>query len=260
MGVETASGRPAGALLAGRAAVITAAAGSGIGFATARRFAEQGARVLISDRHEGRLAKAVDELQRLTGTRPPSILCDVTVESDVQALFALAMKEFGRLDILVNNAGLGGDRAIVDMADDEWLRVMDVNLNGTFRCMRAAMKLMMAAKSGAIVNLSSELGWRAQANQAHYAATKAGIGALTRCAAVECAPFNVRVNAVAPSLAMHANLARSSSEELIKSLIAKEMFGRGADPLEVADVIVFLASDMASYMSGEVLSVSAQHP
>jgi 3-oxoacyl-[acyl-carrier protein] reductase len=122
------------------------------------------------------------------------------------------------------------------------------------------MKLMMAAKSGAIVNLSSELGWRAQANQAHYAATKAGIGALTRCAAVECAPFNVRVNAVAPSLAMHANLARTSSDELIKSLVAKELFGRGADPLEIADVIVFLVSDMASYMSGEVLSVSAQHP
>jgi 3-oxoacyl-[acyl-carrier protein] reductase len=250
VGVETASGRPVGALLAGRTAVITAAAGSGIGFATARRFVEQGARVLISDRHEGRLAKAVDEMQRLTGTRPPSILCDVTVEADVQALFALALKEFGRLDILVNNAGLGGDRAIVDMADDEWLRVMDVNLNGTFRCMRAAMKLMMAARSGAI----------AQANQAHYAATKAGIGALTRCAAVECAPFNVRVNAVAPSLAMHANLARTSSDELIKSLVAKELFGRGADPLEIADVIVFLASDMASYMSGEVLSVSAQHP
>ena len=262
MGTEglAASQRPAGALLARRTAVITAAAGAGIGFSTARRFAEQGARVLISDRHEGRLAKAVKEFERLTGTRPPAILCDVTVEKDVQALFAFAMKELGRVDILVNNAGLGGEKAIVDMGDDEWLRIVDVNLNGTFRCMRAAMKLMMAAKSGAIVNLSSVLGWRAQAGQSHYAATKAGIMALTRCAAVECAPFNVRVNAVAPSLAMHPHLAKASSDDLIQSLVAKEIMGRAADPLEVADVIVFLASDLSSYMTGEVLSASSQHP
>lgn len=258
--IAEASQRPAGALLAGRTAVITAAAGAGIGFSTARRFAEQGARVLISDRHEGRLARAVIEFERLTGTRPPSILCDVTVEKDVQALFAFAMKELGRVDILVNNAGLGGEKAIVDMGDDEWLQIVDVNLNGTFRCMRAAMKLMMAARSGAIVNLSSVLGWRAQAGQSHYAATKAGIMALTRCAAVECAPFKVRVNAVAPSLAMHPHLAKVSNEDFLQSLVAKEIMGRAADPLEVADVIVFLASDLSSYMTGEVLSVSAQHP
>ncbi|HXC38614.1 MAG TPA: SDR family oxidoreductase [Burkholderiales bacterium] len=252
--------RSAKDLLAGKTAVVTAAAGAGIGFAAARRCAEQGARVLLSDKHEGRLARAVDEFAQLTGSTPPAKLCDVTVEADVQALFDFAERELGRIDVLVNNAGLGGERAIVDMADDEWLRIMDVNLTGTFRCLRAALKRMYAARSGAIVNLSSVLGWRAQAGQAHYAASKAGIMALTRCAAVEAAPYNVRINAVAPSLALHPHLAKSSSNSLIDSLVKKEVFGRAADPLEVADVIVFLASDLASYMTGEVVSISSQHP
>jgi 3-oxoacyl-[acyl-carrier protein] reductase len=252
--------RSARDLLAGKTAVVTAAAGAGIGFATARRCAEQGARVFLSDKHEGRLARAVEEFRTITGTRPPHLLCDVTVEADVQALFAHAERELGHIDVLVNNAGLGGERAIVDMADDEWQRVIDVNLNGTFRCLRAGLKHMQARRSGAIVNLSSVLGWRAQAGQGHYAATKAAIMALTRCAAVEAAPFNVRVNAVAPSLALHPHLAKSSSNALIDSLVQKELFGRAADPLEVADVIVFLASDLASYMTGEVISISSQHP
>ena len=254
------SGRPPGELLKGKSAVITAAAGAGIGFATARRLAEQGARLLISDRHEGRLARARAELERLTGAAALAVRCDVTSEADVQAMFALADREFGRIDVLVNNAGLGGERTILDMSDAEWTTLMDVNLTGTFRCMRAGLARMTAQRSGVIVNLSSVLGWRAQAGQAHYAASKAGIMALTRCAAVEAAPFNVRVNAVAPSLALSLHLAKTSSVELIESLTTKELMGRGADPLEVADVIVFLASDLSSYMSGEVVAVSSQHP
>ena len=175
-------------------------------------------------------------------------------------MFAFADREFGRIDVLVNNAGLGGEKTILEMSDSEWTRLIDVNLTGTFRCIRAALTRMTAQRSGAIVNLSSVLGWRAQAGQAHYAATKAGIMALTRCAAVEAAPFNVRINAVAPSLALHPHLARTSSAELIDSLTTRELFGRGADPLEIADVIVFLASDLSSYMSGEVVPVSSQHP
>lgn len=254
------SGRPPGALLEGRNAVITAAAGAGIGFATARRCAEQGARVLVSDRHAGRLERAVEELERLTSQRPLAVLCDVTVQADVDRLIEVAERELGRVDVLVNNAGLGGQRAVVEMSDDEWLRVIDVNLNGTFRMLRAGLRHMIANRSGAIVNLSSVLGWRAQVEQAHYAAAKAGIMALTRCVALEAAPHGVRVNAVAPSLAMHPHLHRTSDPGLLESLLAKEPMGRAADPLEVADVIVFLASDLASYMTGEVVSVSSQHP
>ena len=109
-----------------------------------------------------------------------------------------------------------------------------------------------------IVNNASVLGWRAQAGQSHYAAAKAGVMALTRCAALEAAEFNVRINAVAPSLAMHANLAKVTTDQVLDALTAREAFGRAAEPWEVANVMVFLASDYSSYLTGEVISVSSQ--
>jgi 3-oxoacyl-[acyl-carrier protein] reductase len=240
-------------LLAGKTVVVTAAAGSGIGFATARRCAEEGASVVLSDAHERRLAAAAEALAPVCGRRPTTIRCDVTREDDVQRLFA------DPVDVLVNNAGLGGTRPLVDMTDEEWTRVLDVSLTGTFRCTRAALRHMMPRRAGVIVNNASVLGWRAQAGQAHYAAAKAGVMALTRCAAIEAAPAGVRVNAVAPSLAMHPHLAKVTPAALLDELAAREAFGRAAEPWEVANVIVFLASDYASYMTGEVVSVSSQH-
>jgi len=138
--------------------------------------------------------------------------------------------------------------------------VLDVTLTGTFRCTRAALRHMLAQGRGVIVNNASVLGWRAQAGQAHYAAAKAGVMALTRCAAMESAPFGVRVNAVAPSLAMHPFLSRAIPEEQLAELERREAFGRSAELWEVANVIVFLASEYSSYMTGEVVSVSSQHP
>jgi 3-oxoacyl-[acyl-carrier protein] reductase len=184
----------------------------------------------------------------------------VTVEADVQRLFSDAVAELGHIDVLINNAGLGGTANLVDMTDEQWSAVLDVTLNGTFRCTRAALRHMLPRRSGVIVNNASVLGWRAQAGQAHYAAAKAGVMALTRCAAIEAAPAGVRVNAVAPSLAMHANLAKVTSDEMLASLTAQEAFGRAAEPWEVANVMVFLASDYSSYMTGEVVPVSNQHP
>jgi 3-oxoacyl-[acyl-carrier protein] reductase len=146
------------------------------------------------------------------------------------------------------------------MTDEQWSAVLDVTLNGTFRCMRAALRLMQAQESGVIVNNASVVGWRAQEGQCHYAAAKAGVMALTRCAAIEAAPYNVRVNAVAPSLAMHAFLSKVTTDELLEELTQREAFGRAAEPWEVANVIVFLASEYSSYMTGEVVSVSSQHP
>src|SRR6185312_8389660 len=134
----------------------------------------------------------------IAGHRPIAVRCDVTVEADVQRLFTAAIEGEGRVDVLINNAGLGGTANLVDMTDEQWSRVLDVTLNGTFRCTRAALRHMAPRKSGAIVNNASVLGWRAQAGQAHYAAAKAGVMALTRCAAIEAAPAGVRVNAVAP--------------------------------------------------------------
>ena len=247
-------------LLAGKTVLVTAAAGTGIGFATARRCAEEGARVMLSDLHERRLGESAAELEKITGTLPATHLCDVTIESQVQALVQAAIRELGHLDVLVNNAGLGGFVPIVEMTDEQWLRVLDVTLNGTFRMTRAVLPHMLERRRGVIVNNSSVLGWRAQAGQAHYAAAKAGVMALTRCAAMEAAPSGVRVNCVAPSLATHPFLSKVMPQDLLDELETREAFGRGAEPWEVANTIVFLASDYASYLTGEVVSVSSQHP
>lgn len=246
-------------LLAGKVALVTAAAGTGIGQATARRFLQEGATVVISDAHERRLADAAAELAAF-GDKPLAVTCDVTVEDQVQAMFDAAVAAHGRLDVVVNNAGLGGTANIVDMTDEQWFKVLDVTLNGTFRCTRAALRVLGAQGSGVIVNNASVLGWRAQAGQAHYAAAKAGVMALTRCAAVEASDVGVRVNAVAPSLAMHPFLAKVTSDELLDQLAQREAFGRPAEVWEIATVIAFLASDYSTYMTGEVVSVSSQHP
>ncbi|MEV6604669.1 SDR family oxidoreductase [Kutzneria sp. NPDC051319] len=247
-------------LLADKAVVVTAAAGTGIGSAVAQRCLEEGARVLISDWHERRLGETLDKLAVDHGDRVAATTCDVTDEAQVQALIDTAVSTFGRLDVMINNAGLGGTKSVLDMADDEWSRVLDVTLNGTFRCTRAALRTMVDQGGGAIVNNASVIGWRSQAGQAHYAAAKAGVMALTRCAAADVAAHGIRVNAVAPSLAMHPFLAKVTSEELLTELTGREAFGRAAQPWEVANAMVFLASDYASYLTGEVLSVSSQHP
>lgn len=252
---------PGHRLLAGRSAVVTAAAGTGIGGATARRFLEEGARVVIGDTHTRRLKESEEALAGEFGAdRVTSLTCDVTDEDQVQALFAHAGRAHGGLDIVVNNAGLGGTAELTEMTDEQWSTVLDVTLNGTFRCTRAALRSLRAAgRGGVIVNNASVAGWRAQAGQAHYAAAKAGVMALTRCAAVEAAGYGVRVNAVAPSLAMHPHLVKVTSAELLDELTAKEAFGRYAEPWEIANVIVFLASGYSSYMTGEVVSVSSRH-
>lgn len=244
---------PGHGLLAGKRVLVTAAAGSGIGSSTARRCVEEGATVMISDRHEARLAATAEELG------VASTPCDVTDEDSVQAMMAAAVDTLGGVDILINNAGLGGTAEVHEMTDEQWGRVLDVTLNGTFRCTRAALNLMYEQGSGVIVNNASVLGWRAQAGQAHYAAAKAGVMALTRCSAIEAAPRGVRINAVSPSLAMHANLAKVTTDELLEELTSREAFGRAAEPWEIANVIVFLASDYSSYMTGETISVSNQH-
>ncbi|MFJ9727222.1 SDR family oxidoreductase [Streptomyces sp. NPDC101209] len=259
--VETPAYVPGHGLLKGRTAVITAAAGAGIGGATARRFLEEGARVLISDAHARRLKEHEAELAAEFGAGAVgAAVCDVTDEAQVRALFDTAVRRHGRLDVVVNNAGLGGTSDLVDMTDEQWSRVLDVTLNGTFRCTRAALRVLRAqGAGGAVVNNASVVGWRAQAGQAHYAAAKAGVMALTRCAAVEAAEYGVRVNAVSPSLAMHPHLVKVTTPELLDELTSREAFGRYAEPWEVANVIVFLASGYSSYMTGEVVAVSSQH-
>jgi 3-oxoacyl-[acyl-carrier protein] reductase len=246
-------------LLKGKTVVVTAAAGTGIGFAVAKRAVEEGATVLISDFHERRLGEAADRIAEETGcARPATFVCDVTNQEHVDGLCDAAIRALGHVDVLINNAGLGGEVPVVDMTDDQWHRVMDVTLNSVFRMTRAFLPPMYARKSGIIVNNASVLGWRAQKGQAHYAAAKAGVMAFTRCSAVEAAEHGVRINAVAPSIAMHAFLAKVTTDDLLAELSAKEAFGRPAEVWEVANVMIFLASDLSSYMTGEIVSVSSQ--
>jgi len=248
-------------MLRDKTVVITAAAGTGIGSAAARRCLEEGAAVVISDHHARRLDESYVDLKSAFGERVHAVACDVTSTEQVDALIESACVHFGRVDVMINNAGLGGTASVLDMTDDDWARVLDVTLTATFRCTRAVLRHMVSRPGGgAIVNNASVLGWRAQAGQAHYAAAKAGVMALTRCSAMDVAAHGIRVNAVAPSLAMHPFLSRVTDAALLEELAAREAFGRAATPAEVANVMVFLASDYASYMTGEVVSVSSQHP
>ncbi|MFK7974765.1 MAG: SDR family oxidoreductase [Halioglobus sp.] len=252
---------PGHGLIKGKSVLITAAAGAGIGFSAATKAAEEGARaIVLSDIHEGRLTAAVEKLKEETGlSEVYGQVGNVAVEDDVQSLVDFAEGVLGGVDILINNAGLGTSKLLIDMEDDEWHKVIDVTLNGTMRMTRYMMKVMKTRqKGGVIVNNASVLGWRAQKEQAHYAAAKAGVMALTRCAALEAAEFDVRINAVAPSIVLHPMLRKSASEELLAELEAKEAYGRAAEAWEVANVMMFLASDYSSYMTGEIVPVSSQ--
>ncbi|MBY4571665.1 SDR family oxidoreductase [Gordonia sp. PS3] len=257
-------------LLTGRKVIVTAAAGTGIGFSTARRVLLEGADVLVSDFHERRLGETVEKLSaEFPDQQVASFVCDVSSTEQVDALVADAAEQLGRIDVLVNNAGLGGETPVADMTDEQWDRVLDITLNSTFRATRAALRYFRDAaqndaaqsrspRGGVIVNNASVLGWRAQRGQAHYAAAKAGVMALTRCSAVEAADYGVRVNAVSPSIAKHPFLAKVTSDDLLDELAAREAYGRAAEVWEIASVIAMLASDYTTYMTGEIVSVSSQ--
>jgi 3-oxoacyl-[acyl-carrier protein] reductase len=252
---------PGHGLIKGKSVLVTAAAGAGIGFSAATKAAEEGARaIVLSDIHEGRLEAAVEKLKADSDIEDVfGKVGNVAIEEDVQSVIAFAEKSMDGVDILINNAGLGTSKLLIEMEDDEWNRVIDVTLNGTMRMTRQMMKTMKArGQGGVIVNNASVLGWRAQKEQAHYAAAKAGVMALTRCAALEAAEFDVRINAVAPSIVLHPMLRKSASEELLAELESKEAYGRAAEAWEVANVMMFLASDYSSYMTGEIVPVSSQ--
>lgn len=247
-------------LLGGKSVLVTAAAGAGIGFSAALRAAEEGCRALmISDIHPGRLEKAVANIKETTGLQAVfGQICDVSQEEQVQALITNAEQKLEGVEVLINNAGLGGQVSVVDMTDEQWSKVIDITLTGTFRMTRAMLPFMQQRKAGVIINNASVLGWRAQKEQAHYAAAKAGVMAFTRCSAIEAAEHGVRINAVSPSIALHEFLKKAASAEMLEQLASKEAFGRAAEVWEIANVMMFLASDYSSYMTGETVSVSSQ--
>ena len=243
----------------GRVAIVTGA-GQGIGASTAHRLATEGATVAVLER-SGETGDATVEAIRVAGGRALAVTCDVSSRAGVEQAVATVVAQLGRIDVLVNNAGVTRDNLLFKLSDEDWDTVIGVNLTSVFLMCRAVQKQMVAARYGRIVSLSSRsaLGNRGQAN---YAAAKAGIQGLTATLAIELGPFNITVNAVAPGYvatpmtAATAERAGRSPEEHQQEVAERTPLRRVAQPGEIASVVAFLASDDASYVSGQTLYVN----
>ncbi|MBN9742707.1 3-oxoacyl-ACP reductase FabG [Amycolatopsis sp. A1MSW2902] len=240
------------ALLNGRTAVVTGGA-QGIGFAIAERFVAEGARVVLGDLDLDATEAAV---RRLGGTEvAAAVRCNVTDSSDVDALLARAVDGFGSLDVVVNNAGITRDATMRTMTEDQFDQVVNVHLKGSWNGTRKAAAIMREQRSGAIVNISSLSGKVGMVGQTNYSAAKAGIVGLTKAAAKEMAHHGVRVNAVQPGLIRSA-MTEAMPEKAWEQKMNEIPMRRAGEVAEVANVVLFLASDLSSYMTGTVLEVT----
>lgn len=236
---------------------VTAAAGVGIGQAVARTFAEEGAIVVLSDQHPGRTEKVAAELAAATGSDVTGVALDVRDEARIDEVINGIVEKYGRLDVVVNNSGINELEPLHEMTTATWQKVLDISLTGPFMVTRRALNIMREQRSGVMVNMSSIAGWmRTDEGESHYAAAKAGIMGFTRAAAMEAAPFGVRVNAVAPGLAWNSFLAKVYPPEYVENMAKETPLGRAGTPQDVANAVAFLASDKASFITGEVLCVS----
>ena len=244
-------------LLDGRVAIVTAGAGAGIGQATARRMAEEGAKVVVTDAHARRVEEVASALSNELGKEFLGLEVDVRNVDDVTRMVDATLERHGQIDILMNNAGINKLSPVWEMDDETWRLVIDVNLTGTFNCMRAVLPHMIERKSGAIVSMSSSAGWIGGGDgEAHYSAAKAGVMGLTRAVAAEVGPHGIRVNAIAPGLIYNEFLDRIYPKEFFERYAKRVPLGRVGQPADVADLAVFLASDMSRYITGEVVSIS----
>ncbi|MCI4674595.1 3-oxoacyl-ACP reductase FabG [Candidatus Mycolicibacterium alkanivorans] len=239
-------------LLAGQTAVITGGA-QGLGYAIAERFIFEGARVILGDVNPDATKAAVETLGGTDVAR--AVKCDVTAYADVDALVDAALGEFGRFDIMVNNAGITRDATLRKMTEDEFDQVISVHLKGTWNGLKKAASIMREQKSGAIVNMSSISGKVGMIGQTNYSAAKAGIVGMTKAASKELAHLGVRVNAIQPGLIRSA-MTEAMPQRIWDSKVAEVPMGRAGEPSEVANVALFLASDLSSYMTGTVLEVT----
>jgi 3-oxoacyl-[acyl-carrier protein] reductase len=243
--------------LEGQVAIVTAAAGAGIGQAIARRFAEEGAQVLLSDAHARRVQEMAAAMSKDYGREVIGLEVDVTNVAQVQGLVQTALDRYGQVDILVNNAGINRLEPVWEMSDETWNLVIGVNLTGTFHCTRAVLPHMIERKRGAIVSLSSFAGWvGSDEGEAHYCAAKAGVAAFTRAVAAEVGRHGVRINAIAPGLIYNPFLDRIYPPEFFQRMAARTPLGRVGEPADIANLATFLVSNQSSYITGEVFCIS----
>lgn len=236
--------------LANKVAIVTGAS-QGIGLACAKRLVQEGARVMLADVREAEGQAAVERL----GAAARFFCADVSQKADVDALVAATLKGFGQLDILVNNAGVTHAAEFLELAEEDFDRVLRINLKSMFLCSQAAAREMVKRGSGCIINMSSVNAELAIPNQVPYVISKGGVNQLTRVAAISLAPHGVRVNAIGPGtiLTELAKKAVLGSPEARHTILSRTPLGRCGEPEEVAAIAAFLASDDASYLTGQTL-------
>ena len=238
--------------LDGKVALVTGAA-RGIGQCIALKLAGEGADLILCDINKDNLGETVQKAAAL-GRKSSCHSCDVSIAAQVEAMVKDGVAALGRVDILVNNAGITRDTFLIRMSEEDWDAVLNINLKGTFLFTKAVAKVMMKQKSGAIVNIASIIGLIGNPGQCNYAASKAGVIALTKSAAKELASRGIRANAVAPGF-IRTRMTDKLPEDIQKKMLEAIPMARFGEPEDVAKVVLFLASDASSYMTGQVLSV-----
>ncbi len=240
-------------LLTGKTAVVTGGS-RGIGRAIAAALAAEGANIAVVYAGNTAAAEETVSLIEKQGGTAVAMQCDVSDAAAVGEMVDAVKQRFGAVDILINNAGITKDSLLMRMKEDDWQAVLDTNLSGVFHCTKAVAKLMMKQRSGVIINISSVVGETGNAGQANYAAAKAGIIGFTKSVAKELASRGIRVNAVAPGY-IATDMTAVLSDAVVQNMVSSIPLGRVAQPEEVAKAVVFLASDNASYITGQVLNV-----
>lgn len=234
--------------------VLVTGAGRGIGASIAKRFASEGAEVIVNYSGNDEAAqKTVDEITA-TGGQAQKYKCSVNDSESVKVMIDEIIKEFGRIDILVNNAGITKDGLILRMTDEDFDRVIDVNLKGTFNCTKYVSKYMLKQKSGKIINISSVVGLSGNAGQVNYSASKAGIIGITKSAAKELSSRGITVNAVAPGY-VDTDMTKVLSDNIRNEILKNIPLQRMGNVEDISNCVAFLASEDASYITGQVISV-----
>jgi len=240
-------------MLSEKVAIVTGAS-RGIGRCIALALAAQGAKVVASARNAEALDNLVEEIKQ-QGGEATAVVGDVAVDTDASELIDQAVAKYGQVDILVNNAGITRDGLLLRMKNEDWDAVLDTNLKGAFLCIRAAAKVMSKQRSGRIINISSVVGEMGNAGQANYCASKAGLLGLTKSVARELARRNVTVNAVTPGFIV-TDMTDDMTDKARQAMTEQIPLGRLGEVDDIANAVIFLASDQSSYITGQVLGIN----